>query len=61
MYYCVDCEQWFETPKFYEECVGEFWGAPAYMSFDICPNCSSDNILDEDEYYKEYGEESEEE
>ena len=38
------------------ECVGEFWGTPAYMSFMECPECGSDCIDD----YKETDEEDEE-
>lgn len=32
-----DAEQRFDN-------VGEFWGAPAYMGFSICPKCNSDEI-----------------
>ena len=61
MYYCEECKRWFDTPSSYQECVGEFWGAPAYEYFDMCPYCHSDYILTEEDYNNEYGEESEEE
>ena len=38
-YYCTQCGRVFDEPEFYEECVGEFWGAPAYQSFSECPYC----------------------
>jgi len=28
------------------ECVGEFWGAPAYKNYNICPRCRSDFLED---------------
>lgn len=46
MYKCVDCGKIFkvEDSKVVEECVGEFWGQPAYERWDACPNCSSQNL-----------------
>lgn len=32
-----------------KECVGEFWGAPAYESWDACPVCKDTDIEDYDE------------
>lgn len=56
-YQCQDCKCVFreEEAGTHTECVGEFWGAPAYKEFMNCPECHSDCI---EEYY---GEESEEE
>lgn len=31
------------------ECVGEFWGAPAYIEYNICPACGSDEIEENNE------------
>lgn len=53
MWKCYDCGATFEEPATYQENVGDFWGAPAYESFDCCPNCKSDDIEDIDEE-KEY-------
>ena len=50
MYYCTNCGRWVEDLKEYRECVGEFWGAPAYETFWCCPHCGSDEVLDRDEY-----------
>lgn len=41
----------------YQECVGEFWGAPAYETFMCCPSCGGDEF---DEYYEEEEEEESE-
>lgn len=38
-YYCESCGRIFEEPCEYTECVGEFWGAPAYQSYAECPYC----------------------
>ena len=38
-YYCTDCGRVFDEPYSFTECVGEFWGAPAYQSFSECPYC----------------------
>lgn len=46
MYYCENCHQTFEELDHYEENVGEYWGMPAYKTFDICPICGSDKIAD---------------
>lgn len=42
-YRCNDCDCEFDKPDSYEECVGEFWGQPAYETFYICPGCGSPN------------------
>lgn len=41
---CDDCGNTFETEDldYYTECVGEFWGSPAYETFYVCPYCGSD-------------------
>jgi hypothetical protein len=48
MWKCEDCGIEFEEEDMgtYQECVGEFWGFPAYESFDCCPNCSSTDIYE---------------
>lgn len=42
MYKCLDCGKEFEHPHEYEECVGCFWGDPAYQTFKECPHCGGD-------------------
>ena len=56
---CSECDHVFseddaETRK---ECVGEFWGAPAYMDYNACPECGSTEL---DEYYENEDEGEEE-
>ncbi len=43
-YKCNECEAEFNEPDSYSECMGEFWGMPAYEYFDCCPVCKSDDI-----------------
>lgn len=43
MYKCNDCGAEFDEPESYSECVGEFWGMPAYEEFGQCPMCKSDD------------------
>lgn len=45
---CYECGAIFneEDAGEYQECVGEFWGAPAYQTFLCCPHCNSDEIED---------------
>lgn len=33
------------------DCVGEFWGQPAYMDIPVCPHCRSEELeeLEEEE------------
>lgn len=38
-FYCTSCGKVFDEPYEYEECVGEFWGAPAHQRFSECPYC----------------------
>ena len=56
-YKCEDCGEIFNEDEAgtERERVGEFWGAPAYKDFIVCPRCRS-------YYIEEYREsESEEE
>lgn len=48
MLWCCECETAFEEEdaKVVHDCVGEFWGAPAYQDFLECPFCGSDEIED---------------
>lgn len=43
MFKCNDCENSFEELHTYRECMGEFWGMPAYEEFSCCPFCGSDD------------------
>ena len=43
-YRCNDCGKEFDEAGSYEEYMGEFWGAPAYETFYICPYCKSDDF-----------------
>lgn len=57
MWKCYDCEAIFEEPATtYQENVGDYWGAPAYETFDCCPKCKSDNIdeIDEEKEYERW-------
>ena len=42
MYRCLDCGKAFENPREYSECIGSFWGDPAYQTFEECPYCCGD-------------------
>lgn len=55
---CYDCGEVFDEDDadVRSECVGEFWGAPAFMDYNICPHCGSDEI---EEYHEEEKEEGE--
>lgn len=57
IYKCGNCGRVFtdEQADTRKECVGEFWGAPAYKHFLVCPDCRSDEL----EKYEE-GEDEEE-
>lgn len=43
MYKCNDCGAMFDEPATYRECVGEFWGTPAFEEFGSCPVCESED------------------
>ena len=46
VYRCSDCGHIFdpESAGCRQECVGEFWGAPAMISYDCCPECGCDDL-----------------
>ena len=48
MLWCCECETAFEEEDAHvvHDCVGEFWGEPAYQDFLECPFCGSDEIED---------------
>jgi len=50
-FYCTDCGRYFddEEADYRQECVGEFWGTPAYETFMMCPHCRSEEWIDEDD------------
>lgn len=41
MYRCEECGHLFEEgeQEHISECVGEYWGSPAYQEYDVCPCC----------------------
>ena len=49
MIICGECEKRFdeEEIKTVSECVGEYWGVPAYQDYGTCPFCGSDCIEEE--------------
>lgn len=49
MFRCNDCDVLFSEPDSYRECVGEFWGTPAYEYWGCCPECGSDDYEEVDE------------
>ena len=63
MYYCCECDSCFDAGDAREvrECVGEFWGTPAYETYNVCPYCGSDALIDEhDDEFPTDADESEE-
>lgn len=44
MYQCSKCGHLFEEgeQKIVHDCTGEFWGAPAYDTYSVCPMCGGD-------------------
>ena len=50
-YKCNNCGETFDEDDAEErrDCVGEFWGSPAYDSVMVCPECGSDEIEETDE------------
>lgn len=40
-YECMECGKHFTTEEadYKHECIGEFWGAPAYTDYVACPKC----------------------
>lgn len=55
---CCNCGAIFpvEDVARIEECVGEFWGAPAFEHWDACPVCKDTDIEDYEpmEYWVSY-------
>lgn len=47
--YCTHCGNYFGSDELHyrRECVGEFWGTPAYDDFPECPYCGSEEFVDE--------------
>lgn len=41
MFICMDCGHVFEEPRVEHERMADFWGAPAWEEFGVCPNCGS--------------------
>lgn len=47
---CYKCKAIFDDSETviesYQECIGEFWGDPAYETFIVerCPRCGSEDI-----------------
>lgn len=58
MYRCADCGEIFDEPEYVQECIGEFWGMPAFETWCRCPYCDSDAV---DEYYEDEDEDDDEE
>lgn len=56
LYECENCGAVMTEDELatYQECVGEFWGSPAYETFDCCPHCGG-------EVYEYEGDEEDEE
>ena len=48
MFVCDNCGSEFESPKLRMEDMGEYWGAPAWEPWGICPSCGSEEIEEED-------------
>ena len=45
-YICGDCGTVFNEDEAdtRREKIGEFWGAPAYTNYNVCPRCKSDYV-----------------
>ena len=45
---CAECGAIFDAEEraTIKECVGEFWGAPAYEYWNACPYCKSTEIME---------------
>lgn len=43
---CENCGEVFreEDADTQQECVGDFWGSPAYMYYNACPTCGSTDL-----------------
>ena len=51
MFKCDNCGETFDEPLEVEECVGEFWGSPAFELWRVCPYCKDNDFheIEEDE------------
>lgn len=38
---CDYCGATFDEPVTIRECIGEYWGVPAYETYTACPCCHS--------------------
>lgn len=45
-YYCEDCHRVMDELDMDRECIGEYWGVPAYIDYGICPLCGSTEVGD---------------
>ena len=55
-YKCEDCGKIFFYPRETRECVGEYWGSPAYETEYTCPHCRRgyfEEVEVDDKKYKE--------
>lgn len=48
---CENCGATFTEGKIINEYRGEYWGAPAYESIEVCPICGDDCIEDINDKY----------
>ena len=46
MYYCYNCKEYFDSPKWQKELMGEYCGQPAYDDFAVCPHCGDHDIAE---------------
>ena len=50
---CLECGaimDW-DDVETYQECVGEYWGTPAYETYGKCPHCGACDEITDSEYY----------
>jgi len=59
MYKCECCGEIFEEPKYVQECMGEFWGTPAFETWAVCPYCEGEFEEYEEEEEEDFDEEAE--
>lgn len=55
-YKCTNCGRLLDAQDLKEmrDYMGEFWGTPAYETFNVCPYCGSEEL---DKYYGDYDDE----
>lgn len=46
MFICNNCRNVFDEPNEIKECVGEFWGTPAYRTRLVCPSCRENDFAE---------------